>query len=259
MRPGEQNNCRRGAFTLVELLVVIALIAILAAILMPVISAAQKRAAQTTCINNQKQLALGVQIYLNDNSSVFPGIASRTYGFQTADWIYWRTNMAVYPSFQESPVVAAVPGLRPASVRCPLDGNFMDRLNINYGDDYGPYLYSYSMTGFGMEYDATADMGLTTVIVTSGSQSTAYPFKDASVKNPARKIMLAEEPGSLNPDDGASDTQFVINDGRWDPVPGSDPLTTRHGGKADVAFVDGHVEPENQAFGQNPNNTVPNQ
>ncbi len=269
MKPGEHseeppkgwttNSRSTGAFTLVELLVVIAIIAILAAVLMPVLSAAQKHAAQSTCINNQKQLGLGVQIYVNDNNNIYPGIASRTYGFQSADWIYWRTNTALYPPFQKSPIVTAVPGLQPASFRCPLDNNYTDRLNFNYGDDYGPYLYSYSMTGFGMEFDATADIGLSTVVVTSGGQSITYTFNEATVKNPAGKIMMAEEPGNLNPSDGSGSTEFLINDGRWDPVAGSDPLTTRHGGKADVAFVDGHVEPENQAFGEDPNNTVPGQ
>jgi prepilin-type processing-associated H-X9-DG protein len=42
-----------------------------------------------------------------------------------------------------------------------------------------------------------------------------------------------------------------------DENPTHNPLTTRHGGKADVTFVDGHVEPENQAFGENPNNAIP--
>src|SRR5215469_14672889 len=270
MKPGENSDScastgarefarRNGAFTLVELLVVIAIIAILAAVLMPVLSAAQKRAAQATCINNLKQLGLGVKVYVNDNNSIFPGIASRAYGFQSVDWIYWRTNTALYPSFDKSPIVTAVPGLKEASFRCPLDKDNTDRLNFNYGDGYGPYLYSYSMTGFGMEFDATTDIGLSTVVISSGGQSVTYTFNEAGVKNPAGKIMMAEEPGSLSPSDGAGSTQFVINDGRWDPVAGSDPLTTRHGGKADVTFVDGHVEPENQAFGQNPNNTVPGQ
>ncbi|HEY1786671.1 MAG TPA: prepilin-type N-terminal cleavage/methylation domain-containing protein [Verrucomicrobiae bacterium] len=248
---------RNDAFTLIELLVVIAIIAILAAVLLPVFFAARKRGAQATCLNNQRQLALGTQIYVNDNSSIFPGIASRTYGFQSADWIYWRTNTALYPSFQKSPIVMAVPGLQTASFRCPLDNNYTDRRNFNYGDDFGPYLYSYSMTGFGMEFGSTTDMGLTTVVVNSGSQSIAYTFNEAGVRNPAGKIMMAEEPGTLSASDGAGSTGFIINDGRWDPVAGSDPLTTRHGGKADVAFVDGHVEPEDQNFGANPNNIVP--
>ena len=42
-----------------------------------VLSAAKKKAAQSTCIDNEKQLGLGMQIYVNDNGDIFPGIASR--------------------------------------------------------------------------------------------------------------------------------------------------------------------------------------
>ncbi|HTV42497.1 MAG TPA: prepilin-type N-terminal cleavage/methylation domain-containing protein [Candidatus Sulfotelmatobacter sp.] len=252
---GTPNSLPTGAFTLIELLVVIAIIAILAAVLMPVLSAAQKRGAQAACINNQKQLGLGMQIYVNDNTGIFPGIASRIYGFQPMDWIYWRTNSALYPTFDKSPIVIAVPGLKPATVRCPLDNNDADRLSVNYGDSYGPYLYSYSLTGFGTDLDPGVDVGLSSLVASSGGNPVAYTFNETSVRNPAGKIMMAEEPGTLSASDGSWGS--LINDGRWDPTPGADPLTTRHGGKADITFVDGHVEPENQAFGQNPNNSVP--
>src|SRR5215472_11106673 len=126
----------RNGFTLIELLVVIAIIAILAAILMPVLSSAKKRAAQASCINNQKQLCLGMQIYVTDNNNSFPGIASRMYGYQPEDWIYWRTNTALYPSFTKSPILTAITGMQKPSLRCPLDTSDADRLAYNYPDNY---------------------------------------------------------------------------------------------------------------------------
>jgi len=65
-------NSRHG-FTLIELLVVIAIIAVLAAILFPVFATAREKARQSTCLNNQRQLALGIQMYIQDNKeTLFP-------------------------------------------------------------------------------------------------------------------------------------------------------------------------------------------
>src|ERR1700709_638909 len=97
-------NSRR-AFTLIEQLVVIAIIAILAALLLPVLNSARRKAAQAACINNQKQLALGMKMYLDDNGNTYPGIASRMYRCQPEDWIYWRTNTATFPPLEKSPVL----------------------------------------------------------------------------------------------------------------------------------------------------------
>jgi prepilin-type N-terminal cleavage/methylation domain-containing protein/prepilin-type processing-associated H-X9-DG protein len=62
---------RRG-FTLIELLVVIAIIAILAAILFPVFARAREKARQTSCLSNQKQLALSVLMYAQDYDDMLP-------------------------------------------------------------------------------------------------------------------------------------------------------------------------------------------
>jgi len=64
----------KKAFTLIELLVVIAIIAILAAILLPVLTQAKVAAKKTAAINNQKQIGLGMMMYLGDNDDMYPHV-----------------------------------------------------------------------------------------------------------------------------------------------------------------------------------------
>jgi prepilin-type N-terminal cleavage/methylation domain-containing protein len=63
---------RRAGFTLIELLVVIAIIAILAAILFPVFAKAREKARMTSCLNNQRQLAMGILIYAQEHEELLP-------------------------------------------------------------------------------------------------------------------------------------------------------------------------------------------
>ena len=81
-------------FTLIELLVVIAIIAILAAILFPVFARAREKARQAACQSNEKQLALGILMYMQDWDDVFP-LYSNVYSGPGA-YYYWPTVIQPY-------------------------------------------------------------------------------------------------------------------------------------------------------------------
>ncbi|HOF87954.1 MAG TPA: prepilin-type N-terminal cleavage/methylation domain-containing protein, partial [Armatimonadota bacterium] len=83
-------------FTLIELLVVIAIIAILAAILFPVFAKAREKARQNTCLNNQRQVAIAITMYVQDNNQTF---------FADPDSKAWSTYLTNYnePTIYDCP------------------------------------------------------------------------------------------------------------------------------------------------------------
>jgi prepilin-type N-terminal cleavage/methylation domain-containing protein/prepilin-type processing-associated H-X9-DG protein len=73
------RTVRRG-FTLIELLVVIAIIAVLIALLLPAVQAAREAARRAQCVNNLKQIGLGMHNYISANSTFPPGIKGCCHG-----------------------------------------------------------------------------------------------------------------------------------------------------------------------------------
>ncbi|MCW5554951.1 MAG: prepilin-type N-terminal cleavage/methylation domain-containing protein [Verrucomicrobiae bacterium] len=239
-----QPRCAGRAFTLIELLVVIAIIAILAAMLLPALSKAKQRAQQANCLNNLKQMGLGMMLYVGDNNDVMPGFASGTHGWHAEDWVYWRgtNDPGGYHPVSDSPVVKLL-GLKDPSqlFRCAMDRDRVGRTS---------YPFSYT---------------LSTHVASKFNGEVFQPFKLTTVNRPSNIIMLDEE--ATGAGDFPPGRNKTADDGRWIPelfggfpvslYAGNNVLTTRHGGKGNVNFADGHAEPVTWRFCTNYLNILP--
>ena len=264
MKTPLMTHLRKHAFTLIELLVVIAIIAILAAMLLPALAKAKAKAQQTFCSNNNKQLGLGMMLYIGDSSDTYAGAASaNTYGFHVEDWIYWRTGAntpsinGVSMTIDKSPLIRLLgTGTSTNIFRCPTDQIDKDRITYAQAGD-GPYYYSYEITSYNVNA-AGANLGFTTIIDLNNK---AYFYKSTSVRNPAGKIMVVEPVASLTPNDepaieSANGATWVVQCGRWHPFGTSltglnNYLTIRHNKRSAATFADGHVEAISQQYATN--------
>src|SRR5215470_4075480 len=85
-RSGTGSRHFARAFSLVELLVVIAVIAILAALLLPALARAKEKGKQTYCMNSTRQQALAIFMYADDNREILPPVAFRDSSGNETNW-----------------------------------------------------------------------------------------------------------------------------------------------------------------------------
>jgi prepilin-type N-terminal cleavage/methylation domain-containing protein/prepilin-type processing-associated H-X9-DG protein len=216
----------RHAFTLIEVLVVIAVIAILAALLLPTLSVAKARGQQTACVNNLKQLANCWLMYASDNDSKLAGnwpTASGNPSVPTAtnNWTYGNMKIAAEATnillVQQGTLFPYTSEAGP--YHCPAD------LSETNG---AARVRSYSMNGwFGSTYMAT-------VPGEAGFQVYLKESAMAAKGTSGLWVFIDEHEASI--DDGWF--EVTMNDS----APFASFPATRHLRGYNLSFADGHVE-----------------
>lgn len=240
------SRTARG-FTLIELLVVIAIIAILAAILLPVLTAARVRAEAAGCMNNCRQLMLAWDQYYNDNNDqlvnnysggyVSAEEANQTYRSWVNNIMGWGltdnytgqsiTNIA---GITQSPFFQYAANIK--TYKCPGD-HYVSTTQVAGGVSSRPRSYSMNCF-FGWYAPPSANPS-------SSGANNLYPnyrqfLKGSSLRTPADLfVILDEQADSIN--DGWFQIDPTLSGGSWNDLPAS-----YHNRACGIAFADGHSE-----------------
>ncbi len=231
-----------SAFTLVELLVVIGVIAVLIGLLMPVLSRARAAANRAVCLSNIRQLGIGVLMYCNDNDGYFPtcarGADGLSYIESPDDWLHWQHARNLNDS-----AIARYVGRDEklkAVLTCPADSYEGKKV---FTFSAGPYLYSYSMNLILAE----------NLIPYPGRRTKVTQWRATS-----RKIMITERLEKFNMEpswDYSSPLAWRHGTGVFHKhIEGFPEMTfgAKAGTNVSAAFIDGHAESIDQDFSYDP-------
>jgi prepilin-type N-terminal cleavage/methylation domain-containing protein/prepilin-type processing-associated H-X9-DG protein len=216
----------RRAFTLVELLVVIGIIALLISILLPSLSNARKQANTVKCASNMKQLGMFAHMYANDNRNFIP----RDYHRTQKGHVFFAEAFGKYAleDFQRPDVT--------------LPGDQRDKLMQTEFRRIGVYQCpSFPRSEEVLCYIANA-FQISTRVIGTGDAEPAINL--SQVKTPAELVYLTEahanQPGSTTPNYEQYDVwqpdQLSANGGKR--MIDDD----RHKMKANILYLDGHVD-----------------
>ncbi len=225
---------KKQSFTLIELLVVIAIIAILAAMLLPALNQARDLAKRTTCVNNQKQIALFLQLYGNDMNGWLPQTRTASGATASGDQALWAWPFQLIRNGYIGPVDKF-----PAVYICPNAVGYLyyERFPNVASQQY----YYYDWTFYGLNQYYCTD--------TSG-YGVKGPVKLSSTRNGSEVFLTSDAIYGTITD--LDTTQRRGSNSIQPPVGNLGVLTRRiddrHSNQSVISHADGHVGVYKNAF-----------